>query len=205
MTGGTAEHWQQAWEQRSPEAMSWYEAVPVTSLELVERAGLAAGASVVDVGGGASTLVDHLVERGLSVTVLDVASSAIAAARARLGADSDRVTWTVADVTTWTPPRRFDCWHDRAVFHFLVDPPDRQAYAATLRAGTAPGSWVVLATFAPDAPTHCSGLPVARYDADGIAAELGDGFEALESRRVVHTTPAEVVQPFTYLLARRRA
>ena len=161
---------------------------------------------MLDAGGGASSLVDALLERGhRDVTVLDLAPAALAVARRRLGGAADRVAWVAADLLAGDPPRRFDVWHDRAVFHFLVDPGDRGRYVAVLRAALAPGGLALVATFAPDGPPRCSGLPVRRYDAEGLLAALGGGFSREATRREEHVTPGGTVQPFTWLAARRRA
>jgi trans-aconitate methyltransferase len=154
--------------------------------------------SVLDVGGGASTLVDDLLAAGQrDVTVLDVAGPALAIARHRLG-DPAEVTWIVADLRTWSPPRRWDLWHDRAVLHFLVDPADREAYFTLLRRALTPGGAFVIGTFAEDGPTHCSGLPVQRCAAPELADLLGD-VTLVEQRRELHHTPGGADQPFTWL------
>jgi len=176
----------------------------VVSVDLVERVG-DRQAAVVDVGGGASRLVDALLDDGYSdLTVLDIASPAIAAARARLGDRADAVTWLVEDVTRWEPRRRFDVWHDRAVLHFLVAEGDRSRYLTTLRRATGGGAHVVLAAFGPEGPETCSGLPVRRYDAAAMATLLGREFEALDATEEVHVTPSGAAQPFVYGLFRRR-
>jgi trans-aconitate methyltransferase len=136
------------------------------------------------------------------VTVLDISAQALAAARRQ--DPTGTVAFLRADVLTWQPPRRWQVWHDRAVFHFLTSPADRARYLATLRQGLRPGGGVVLATFAPDGPTHCSGLPVARYSARDLAAELGGGFTVTASRAEQHLTPAGAVQPFTWVSAQMR-
>ncbi len=196
-------HWQHVWQSREAEKVSWYEPVPAVSLELIEVAELSADTPLVDVGGGASTLVDHLLERGYhAITVLDIAASAFDAARRRLGERAAAVEWAVADVTRWDPPRRFGLWHDRAVFHFLVEEGERAAYRATLERALAPGGWAVIATFASDAPPKCSGLPVMRHDPEALARAFAPLLEPVAWRRHVHVTPSGVVQPFTYGLFR---
>lgn len=198
-------YWDERYRTTTPEERSWTESSPTATLEILDRLDLAPGAPVVDVGGGASRLVDALLERGFSdLTVLDLAESALAEARARLGAAADRVTWVSADVTAWRPERTYALWHDRAVFHFLVEPSARAAYRERLEGATAPGSYALLATFAPDGPTTCSGLPVARWGPRALAAEIGEGFEMLDEGRHEHVTPWGSIQPFTWLLARRR-
>ena len=199
-------HWQAVYETKDATAVSWYEAEPRRSLDLIGRASADPQASVIDVGGGASTLVDHLLAAGRrDVAVLDVSAEALARTRARLGVSAGGVRWIVADITRWHPPRTWAIWHDRAVFHFLTDPDDQAGYLGALQAATAPGGRVVLATFAPDGPERCSGLPVVRYDSEGLATRLGPGFALLESARAVHVTPWGAGQRFTWALFRRRA
>ena len=154
---------------------------------------------MIDIGGGDSRLVDHLVGRGLRcVTVLDVSGAALARARARLGERADCIHWIEADVTgPWTVPP-MDVWHDRAVFHFLTEATDRAQYMAHLRDAIKPGGAIIIAAFAPDGPEQCSGLPVCRYDAEGLAAELGDGFTLVESVPEAHQTPSGQRQSFNY-------
>ena len=199
-----ARHWDDTYTQRGTEGVSWFQAVPAPSLHMIDVLGISRGARVIDLGGGASSLVDHLLARGFTdVTVLDISAVALAAARARVG-EHAAVSWLREDVLTWRPQRQFDLWHDRAVFHFLVDPVGQRRYLATLRAALAPAGAVIIATFAPDGPDHCSGLPVARYSADDLTALLGDAFAVIGTSRQEHTTPAGAPQPFTWLAARRR-
>jgi ubiquinone/menaquinone biosynthesis C-methylase UbiE len=185
---------------KRPDEVSWFQAHPEISLELIARADLHAGARIIDVGGGSSTLVDALVER-FEVTVLDIAGAALQHAQDRLGAAAARVSWLEADVTRAAlPAARFDLWHDRAVFHFLVSAEDRAAYVSLLRAALKPGGYALLACFAPDGPARCSGLEVRRYDAAGLRDALGTGFGLLEARGETHLTPTGGEQPFVYAL-----
>jgi len=201
---GRAEHWARVYSTRAVDAVSWYQAEPTVSVELIDALGVDRAEGVVDVGGGASVLVDRLIDRGYAdVAVVDIAGAALAAGRARVGADAP-VDWVVADVLTWAPGRRYDLWHDRAVLHFLAGD-EVAGYRATLERVLAPGGAVVLGAFAPDGPDSCSGLAVTRYDADGLAGVLGTGFEVVASRREVHVTPSGVSQPFTWVAARRLA
>lgn len=155
-------------------------------------------------GGGASSLVDHLVARGFTgVTVVDVSEAALAVARGRLGADAAKVKWIVSDVRQLELGQPVDLWHDRAVFHFMTSPEDRQGYLDGLQRSVRVGGHVLLATFAPDGPEKCSGLPVCRYDALGLVAALGPGFSLLKSLVHRHQTPSGGSQPFTYALFRR--
>ncbi len=192
-------HWDEAYRSRGVEGVSWFEAEPAASLAMIGLLGVEPTAAVVDVGGGASLLVDRLVGAGfVDVTVLDVSTHALDEGRRRLGPRSE-VTWLHEDVLAWRPGRRYGLWHDRAVFHFLTDEADQERYLATLEAAALPGAGVVLATFAPDGPDHCSGLPVARYSAEALAATLGELVTVVTTRREVHITPAGVRQPFTWV------
>ena len=176
---------------------------PVASLRLIDALGLPLDAATVDVGGGASTLVDHLLAEGRSnLAVLDISAAALQAARNRVG-DLGRVMWIHEDVLTWRPTRRYALWHDRAVFHFLVEATERMAYLDTLGRALAPAGAVVIGTFATDGSPECSGLPVTRYDPGGLGSALGSGFEVVETLREQHTTPAGSIQPFTWVAARR--
>ena len=182
-------HWDERYRAVGATAVSWYQEHPTASLDLLAAAGVAPSDAVLDVGGGTSTLVDHLLAAGHEdVTVLDVSSAALAASRTRL-ADPPGVTWIHHDLLTWEPPRRWDAWHDRAVLHFLVEDDDRARYAALVRRAVRPGGTVVIGTFAPDGPTHCSGLPVRRHSAADLVALLGD-VEVVTQRREDHATPA---------------
>jgi trans-aconitate methyltransferase len=173
------------------------------SLELIERLDVGRSEPVVDVGGGTSALAGRLLGRGFSdVTVLDLSASALTSARTSLGALADRVAWLEQDVLDWSPPRRYGLWHDRAVFHFLLDPSDRRQYVARLREALLPHGALVIGTFAPDGPDRCSGLPVARYSASELIAALGEGFTLVAARREEHRTPRGTIQPFTWVALR---
>ncbi len=200
-------HWDKVWSTRAADAVSWHQDEPSLSLRLIT--GLVdpradPSPSVVDVGGGASRLVDGLLAAGYrDVTVVDLAEAALDQARARLGADAERVTWVVGDATTLDLDRRFDLWHDRAVLHFLVEPGDRARYVEALRRAIDVGGHVVLATFGPDGPTSCSGLPVRRYDEAAMRETLGSDFELLETVEESHRTPTGQTQAFLYATFRR--
>lgn len=202
--GDRAQHWQGVYSSRASDTVSWFQAAAEPSLRMIERLGVLPPARIIDVGGGASRLVDALAGRGFQVTVLDIAASALAVARRRLGADAKRVEWEVADITRWRPRASFDVWHDRAVFHFLTEPADREAYLSALGEGLAPDGAVILATFAPDGPERCSGLPVRRYGVEALAAELGPGFSLVDQMREIHVTPTGAAQPFTWTAFRRQ-
>ncbi len=201
-----AQHWQRVYLEKDPHQVSWFEDSPVASLELLANAHLSSFSSVIDVGGGASALVDALLSRGLAnLTVLDISSAALEVSRTRLGAAAERVTWLTADITTaQLPIASYNLWHDRAVLHFLTDPSSRAAYVAALKNSLRPGGHALIATFAPDGPLKCSGLDTMRYDAPSLLEVLGtDQFALLEERRVRHVTPNGGTQAFTYALFRR--
>ena len=207
-----SEHWNGVWERADPDSVSWFQTETTRSLRLIETAtgarprhdGPAVAVTVVDVGGGASRLVDALILRGLRVTVLDIAKAALERSRRRLGDRAADVSWVVADITRWKPECRFDVWHDRAVFHFLVEPADRQAYRECAERAVRAGGVLVLATFAADGPEQCSGLTVRRYSAADLTAEFHPAFELEASETEDHETPWGTRQAFTYVVLRRR-
>jgi SAM-dependent methyltransferase len=202
----TAGHWEGVYEQREPEQLSWFEDTAESSLAWIDRTDIALDAAILDAGGGASHLAAELVERGhTDVTVADISSAALETARAQSAAAADRITWVQADLCSHTFDRRYDLWHDRAVFHFMVDAADRDAYLEVLRASIRPGGHLILATFGPDGPQQCSNLPVRRYSAEEAAALLADAFELVESELTDHPTPNGSVQQFMYAWLRRRA
>jgi trans-aconitate methyltransferase len=193
------DHWEKVYSTRGEREVSWFQETPALSLELIGLVGAIQNSAIIDIGGGASRLADNLVSQGYQdLTVLDLSAAALASARSRIGERANRVTWITADVTTWQPSRAYDVWHDRAAFHFLTDPNDQAAYIARLRRALRPGGHAIIATFAPDGPERCSGLTVSRYDADALAATLGDGFELIDTRRHDHTTPWGAVQKFQF-------
>jgi hypothetical protein len=174
------------------------------SLRMLDAAGVAASASVIDVGGGASPLAGALLERGFrDVTVLDISAAAMEQARHRLGPRAGEVHWLTADIRAWWPPRRYAAWHDRAVFHFLTAEPDRRDYRRALAEATTPGAVAVVGCFAPDGPQRCSGLPVARYGPGDLAAELAPDWQLVAQDGEEHTTPSGLAQPFTWAALRR--
>lgn len=192
-------HWNGLYTTKGEQEVSWFEALPEVSLEMLDAAGLNETSCVLDVGGGESRLIDALVERGLDcLAVLDVSATALAHARTRLGPAAASVTWLACDVAGDWSLKPMDIWHDRAVFHFLIDADDRASYRAHMDAVLKPGGAAIVATFAEDGPEKCSGLPVARYSPDTLADELGDRFTLVESRRHLHRTPWDAVQPFQY-------
>lgn len=197
-------HWETVYTTKGEDQVSWFQENPAPSLELIDRARPAPESAIIDIGGGASRLVDSLLARGFKrVTVLDISQAALDAARARIGDRAGEVEWVAADVTNWQPTHGFDIWHDRAAFHFLIDPADRSAYVARLRQAVRPGGHVIIGTFALDGPEKCSGLPVNRYDAASLAGELGEGFELADSLRQDHATPWNSTQHFQFCIFRR--
>jgi SAM-dependent methyltransferase len=198
-------HWEDVYTRKREDEVSWFQPEAAVSLELIDRCGVPADARIIDVGGGASRLVDGLLDRGFGhVTVLDLSSAALAKARERLGERASRVQWVAADVTTFVPPTSYAVWHDRAVFHFLTAEADREAYVRVLERAVLPGGHVIVGTFALDGPLRCSGLEVARYDPAGLAAVLGASLTLVESRRHEHVTPGGKVQAFTFVRFVRR-
>lgn len=192
-------HWSEVYRTKAPDAVSWYEAHPAASLALIEAAGRGPGARVLDVGGGASRLVDVLLDTGYRhLGVLDVAPEALAVSQARLGVRAEAVEWFAADVLAFRSPHPWDLWHDRAVFHFLTDPGEQARYRDVLLASLAADGQAVIATFGPEGPERCSGLPVQRYSADRLAATLGPALRLVEHGLHVHTTPAGGTQQFLF-------
>lgn len=192
-------HWNQVYQTKAPDNVSWFQTRPAISLKLIESSGVGKDAGVIDVGGGASVLVDFLLDAGFSkLAVLDLSAAALEHARRRLRKRADSVEWLEADVTTFQPARQFGLWHDRAVFHFLTAKVDRQKYVQTLKRTLTPGGQVVIATFAMEGPHKCSGLEVARYDAASICAELGAELQLVEEASETHTTPWQTEQKFSY-------
>jgi trans-aconitate methyltransferase len=201
---GAAAHWDGAYAQGEA-TRSWFEQEPAPSLRMLASAGVSAADPVIDVGGGASPLARALLDQGYQdVTVLDVSETGMRYAQQHLGPRAGLVQWVTADILSWQPRRRYQAWHDRAVFHFQVAPRQRQGYARALDAATGPGSVAVIGCFALDGPEQCSGLSVARYSPAELAAELGDQWLLVSEARQEHVTPAGRVQPFTWVALRRQ-
>ena len=199
-----AAHWNAVYTTKGEQDVSWFEAMPGVSLRLLEAAGLRPDSCVLDVGGGDARLVDALAARGLTcLAVLDVSGAALRRAQARLGPAASVLTWIETDVTGHWSLKPMDVWHDRAVFHFLTDAGDRRRYREHLRRTLKVGGSAILATFAPDGPERCSGLPVCRYSPASLAEELGDGFTLIESVPHQHATPWGTSQSFQYARFRR--
>jgi 2-polyprenyl-3-methyl-5-hydroxy-6-metoxy-1,4-benzoquinol methylase len=193
-------HWENIYTTKAADQVSWYRRHLETSLALIERAATDRYASIIDVGGGESTLVDDLLARGFqNITVLDVSKVAIEATKQRLGSRAERIHWLVADVTqVELDPRTYDVWHDRAVFHFLTLPEQRSAYVRQAARSVRPGGHVIVGTFGPEGPTKCSGLNVVRYDADSLHDEFGARFRLVENSKELHDTPFGTTQQFLY-------
>ena len=193
------EHWNQVYRTKATDNVSWYQHRPEVSLSLIAASGIDRNAGIIDVGGGASVLVDCLLDSGYSrLGVLDVSAVALAHSRARLGHQAAVIEWFESDVTAFNPPHRYGLWHDRAVFHFLTLAEERSNYLASLRNSLRPGGSVIIATFALDGPAKCSGLDVVRYDERSMLAELGTEFQLLEIRNEAHLTPWQSEQRFIY-------
>lgn len=196
--------WDEAYRRKRPDELSWYQARPALSLELIGATGVDRDARILDVGGGTSMLVDALLDRGFRrLGVLDISAVALDLARERLGRRADAVEWIHADVLDFEPDEPWTVWHDRAVLHFLVSAEDRSRYRDALYHSIVPGGHAIIATFAPHGPRSCSGFPTLRLSPEQIAHEVGEGVELVEGRSEDHTTPTGVVQPFAYARLRR--
>ncbi|CAG9259369.1 Methyltransferase [Paraburkholderia unamae] len=201
------DHWNRVYTTKTPASVSWFQEHARQSVALIQESGMPKEAGIIDVGGGASTLVDDLVAQHYrDITVLDLSDAALAAAKARLGESASRVSWIAGDITqVELPVHAYDVWHDRAVFHFLTSQEDREAYVRAVLRAVKPGGIVIVATFAEDGPDHCSGLPVMRYNADALHAEFGAPFTLLKQEREEHHTPAGATQKFIYCMCRKAA
>lgn len=199
------DHWEHVYSTKSATGVSWFQEHAEQSLRLIAETGVSLSATVLDVGGGASTLVDDLLAKGYaSLAVLDISPAALNAAQARLGELARRVHWLEGDITTIPlPDHAYDVWHDRAVFHFLTSPDQRHAYVQQVLAAVKPGGHVIVSTFAEDGPQQCSGLPVMRYSADGLHAEFGNPFELVRHEQEAHRTPSGGIQKFVYCYCRK--
>ena len=192
-------HWQNVYQDKSSLDVSWYQKEPSLSLELIHSTQVARDEAIIDVGGGASVLVDHLCnERYTNLAVLDISENALASAKKRLGDLAKSVEWIGSDITQFNASHQFSLWHDRAVFHFLTDQSDRKSYVKAIKRALRPGGHLIIAAFAIGGPEKCSGLDIVQYDADKLIAELGEDFELVEERDETHITPANKEQKFMY-------
>ena len=204
MVSTRQQHWEDVYAGKAAGTRSWFQPKPETSLALLERAGFTAEKSLIDIGGGTSHLIDGLITRGAAqLAVLDISAHALEEAKRRIGAAANAVKWIRADITEADLDGPYDLWHDRAVFHFLTDRQDREAYLERLNAHLRPGGRVVIATFALDGPEKCSGLPVVRYSPESLGTELGERYTLLETRDEPHETPAGKIQNFVYCVFER--
>lgn len=199
------QHWEQVYATKASDSVSWFQEHADQSLRLIHNTGLGKDTAIIDVGGGASTLVDDLAAEGFSdLTVFDLSGAALGVAKQRLGKLANAVHWVEGDITCAEfPMHRFDIWHDRAVFHFLTDPTDRQAYVERVMRSVRPGGHVIVATFAEDGPEKCSGLPVMRYQPESLHAEFGEAFLLIAHEKEVHHTPFGTDQQFVYCYCRK--
>ena len=198
-------HWENVYGSKTPLEVSWYQEDSALSLRLIRNAGLDHDAPIIDVGGGASTLVDHLCIDGFKdISVLDVSARALAHAKLRLAEKSCGVKWIESDITDFKPPQQFSLWHDRAVFHFLTAKEDRDSYVKVLKHALRPEGHLIIMAFAIDGPKKCSGLDIVQYDAEKLKTELGGSFELIEKGHQVHITPAAKEQKFAYFQFTRK-
>ncbi len=196
-------HWEGVYSKKKSTEVSWYQQHPERSFELIKATGVDPSASIIDIGGGASTLVDLLLDAGYqNLSVLDIAHGAIEQAKSRLGRSkiewADKVEWLEQDITRFIAEESFDVWHDRAVFHFLTDADDRLSYVEAMSNALKPGGHAIVATFNLDGPEKCSGLDVVRYSPETMSAILGEGFQLVETRSEKHETPGGASQSFVY-------
>jgi 2-polyprenyl-3-methyl-5-hydroxy-6-metoxy-1,4-benzoquinol methylase len=198
-------HWEQVYTTKANDAVSWFQDHAKRSVELINETKVPRSAAIIDVGSGASHLIDDLVSQGFSnITALDLSAAALASTKERLGQKASSVSFIVADITRIELPRHaFDVWHDRAVFHFLTEPEQRRAYVNTVVNAVKPGGHIIMATFAEDGPQKCSGLPVQRYAPHELHAEFGSPFELVHSERETHFTPFGTEQNFIYCYCRK--
>ncbi|WP_455274505.1 class I SAM-dependent methyltransferase [Rhizobium herbae] len=199
MNDSTKTHWENVYSRRTETSVSWFQEMPKPSLDLLELVGAGQDWKIVDIGGGASRLVDCFVMAGyIHVTVLDLCDAALACAQRRLGERSEYVRWVVSDVRDWGDAGGYDVWHDRAAFHFLTKPSDQESYARRLRRSLRDGGFAIVGTFALDGPEKCSGLPVTRHDSESIGRVLGPDFKLVDHRRHDHLTPSGAMQKFQF-------
>jgi SAM-dependent methyltransferase len=197
-------HWEGVYTKKGENEVSWFQENPAPSLELIAQVGATPASAIIDIGGGASRLVDNLIDRDFEdVAVLDLSEAALEAAKARLGGRAARVHWIAADATVWEPAKVYDVWHDRAAFHFLTEDRGRAAYVIRMERALKVGAHAIIATFALDGPERCSGLPVVRYDPLSLGQALGRAFRLVDSRQHTHATPWGSDQSFQFSVFRR--
>ncbi|MBL7950360.1 MAG: class I SAM-dependent methyltransferase [Flavobacteriales bacterium] len=202
----TKAHWESIYDRKGPQEVSWYQGVPTVSLDLFREYGVSSNARIIDVGGGDSLLVDHLIESGhTDLTVLDISGAALKRAQERLGEHSRNITWIEADATLFTSPMPFDVWHDRAVFHFLTSEEAAEEYLQRVAELLKPGGLLVLATFSESGPEKCSGIPVHRYSEDEMVARLMRICERIKCFNVDHVTPFNTVQNFLFCAFKKKS
>jgi len=198
------EHWQSIYTEKSPQEVSWYQQVPAISLDLIRRFSNK-HSRIIDIGGGASVLIDHLLKAGYeNLSVLDISCKALEHIKSRLSDQAHLIEWFDSDITEFSPPHSYDMWHDRAVFHFLTDKIARQLYVNVLKETVQSGAYVIIATFSKDGPHKCSGLEVVQYDNPSIMYELGEQFILLENQFEMHVTPSGKEQQFIYFVFQRK-
>jgi SAM-dependent methyltransferase len=197
-------HWEKIYRTKAPDAVSWYRSHLDRSIELIESAAPGRSARIIDIGGGESTLVDDLLGRGYpNLTVMDISQTALDVTRARVGERGKGVQWVCADITRADlPAQAYDVWHDRAVFHFLVQQEQRNAYVRLAVRAVKPGGHIIVSTFGPEGPTKCSGLDAVRYDAESLHGEFGKRFRLVQSSKELHQTPFGTTQQFLYCYCR---
>jgi SAM-dependent methyltransferase len=196
---GRKTHWNRIYEKNSPQEVGWYQEHPEMSLKLIAATGVVVDGSIIDVGGGTSKLSGILLDRGYKdLTVLDISRSSIERAKVQFGPKNMHITWIEADVTTFNFTKKFDIWHDRAVFHFLTEPLDRERYVSSVSNALKPGGYLIISSFGLEGPRKCSGLKIVRYSPETLSNEFGDGFELLETMDEIHTTPYQIQQQFIY-------
>jgi len=201
MTLDRRNHWQKIYSDRQSNEVSWFQSYPAISLRMIEQTKISKHSRIIDVGGGASVLVDHLLQLGFNqLSVLDIAANALDAAKQRLADQAEKVNWIEADITQFQPIEKYDLWHDRAVFHFLTQASEQKAYVNVLKQSMAKDGFVIIASFSVGGPEKCSGLPIVQYDESKIKAVLGDEFRLLEICSEVHITPSKQQQDFSYFL-----
>ena len=204
-TLSTKQYWEHVYQEKSPLEVSWFQTEPEMSLQLIKATGIKIDQRIIDVGGGASILVDYLLKFGFSqLSVLDISAHALQYAQMRLGKNRTEITWIEDDITSFQPPHTYELWHDRAVFHFLTKPEERKQYVRVLKKALAPKGHVIIASFAINGPKKCSGLDIVQYDKQSLCAELGNSFELLEVHNELHLTPTSAEQKFTYFRFRKK-